>query len=312
MTLRELLRMRRAEPVDPPEPWEREVSPQEGPYVGRGGLAGHPYRPLRWQDVPAPAADALARSCGARELDQLFVIPESARRTGRRGHWVAAETQVLGISNDAVGLWVAGDEPSVRTRIGTAELVAIQDIHFLLYGRLSFLGDGRRLTVRYNAVARHELQPGLLALRRTLAGPSRPLPVADVPPALPFKWQAIAAWPTVRLHRDDPAVLLFGRSMVRRRPPWPVLLALTGYELIAARSPGDDKVAAAFGVETLHPPRRRLDRVGISAQGLQVQIEGAELDVPLDPELVTRAQETLGALLPGPCGCGADTPAVGS
>jgi hypothetical protein len=95
----EAFRDRMHEPeLDPPERWEWPLAADAA--VRRGAGAEHPYVPLRWPDVPAGAAEALQAACGAWRLDQLFVVPASARRlVGRRDRWVATPVQVLGLAD---------------------------------------------------------------------------------------------------------------------------------------------------------------------------------------------------------------------
>lgn len=192
----EVLRDRLHEPeLDPPEPWERPLTADAAARRGAGG-AEHPYVPLRWHDVPTGAAQALQAACGAWRLDQLFVVPASARRlVGRRDRWVATPAQVLGLA-DGAALWVDTDpEPGVVAAIALDELAAIDHVQILLYARLTFLAPDRRLTVRYNAVARHALEDELAAVRAAAAGYPLPVPSDEPPPALAHKWATSSARP---------------------------------------------------------------------------------------------------------------------
>lgn len=284
----EVLRDRLHEPeLDPPEPWERPLTADAAARRGAGG-AEHPYVPLRWHDVPTGAAQALQAACGAWRLDQLFVVPASARRlVGRRDRWVATPAQVLGLA-DGAALWVDTDpEPGVVTAIALDELAAIDDVQILLYARLTFLAPDRRLTVRYNAVARHALEDELAAVRAAAAGYPLPVPSDEPPPALAHKWAHLVSSPAICLAPGDPTIACTGDLPADRGEPATVLLALTPRELIVARDPDATVLGGAspYGHDILAVPRRQLEGVERTGSGARLQAGGIDVDVTLSPSL---------------------------
>jgi hypothetical protein len=169
-------------------------------------------------------------------LEQFFVIPTGCRRTGsRRTRHITTPTQVLGLGDDAIALWVdAPPRPGVRVIIALDMLAAIDDVEFLLDGRLSFLSADDRLTVRYNTVGRSSVEPAIGAVRAAVAGDPSPLPGQPVTAELPVKWRNIARSPRVLLRPDEPALLLFARPP---SAPRDTLVAITAHELVVAREP---------------------------------------------------------------------------
>ncbi len=274
---------------DPPEPWEPRISRAETRRLARDTIAGRPFRPLRPDDVPPGAVEALAHECGAQELDQLVVMPSSPRRVGDgRWRWVETPTQVLGFGNQGVGLWVdATPAPGVQRVIPHADLAAIADERILLYGRLSFLAGDQALRVRYNTVSRWHLQPALGSLRRSVA--TQPGPVPDVePPTLPHKWRVITNSEMVRPAAGEKVAVFFGSYRThRRRHACPALLAVTSRELIVVRQPYGDP--AGYGSDALYVPRQRIEQLEVERSTLRLRAAGTHLELLLDDALAAAA-----------------------
>ncbi len=274
--------------LDPPERWETPLAGDAA--VGRAvGGADHPYVPLRWQDVPAGAAQALQAACGAWRLHQLFVVPASARRLGgRRDRWVATPAQVLGLADGGAALWVDTDpEPGVLAALALDELAAIDHVQILLHARLTLLAPGRRLTVRYNAVARHALEDELAALRAAVAGYPLPVSSDEPPPALAHKWRQLVCSPAICLVPGDPIISRTGELPADPGEPTSVLLALTPRELIVARDPDATVLrgAPSYGQDILAVPRRQLEGVERTDSGARLRAGGVNVDVTLSPSL---------------------------
>ena len=168
-------------PQDPAESWELEYTEREGGFYFRGIYAGHPFAPSGPEDVPAGAWESLRETCGLESMKQLLIIPSSVRAVGRRNRKVITPMEVLAVGTRAVGLWAEKPAPAVRVAIGLDELAALEDVHILLYGRLSFLSRDNRLTIRYNTVCRRILEPVLQRLREKLAGPGCPGAIVGKP-----------------------------------------------------------------------------------------------------------------------------------
>ena len=274
--------------LDPPERWETPLAGDA--VVGRAvDGADHPYVPLRWQDVPAGATQALQAACGAWRLDQLFVVPASARRlVGRRDRWVATPAQVLGLADGGAALWVDTDpERGVVTALALDELAAIAHVQILLHARLTLLAPGRRLTLRYNAVARHALADELATLRAAAAGYPLPVPSDEPPPALAQKWRQLVCSPAICLVPGDPIISRTGELPADPGEPTSVLLALTPRELIIARDPDATVLggASSYGRDILAVPRRQLERVERTDSGARLRASGVDFDVGLSPSL---------------------------
>ena len=67
---------------DPAESWELPCSPGEAEGYFRGVCDVFPTVPRRFEDLAAGALDALMECCGLERLQQIFMIPRSARLTG--------------------------------------------------------------------------------------------------------------------------------------------------------------------------------------------------------------------------------------
>src|SRR5208337_3810248 len=158
-----------------------------------GGICDiFPFTPRRAEDIAEGALESLNEICGIEGLRQVFILPRAARTTGLGEQKVISPGSVLGIGTRAVGLWTEKPEPGVKVAIPLERLSAIEDVTILLYGRLSFLSFGGRLTIRYNTLARFALEPALLDLRKRLGGSPQPLPREDErSPVLPIKWECL-------------------------------------------------------------------------------------------------------------------------
>lgn len=283
---------------DAPEPWERVTSGGGGPDTGLSGSDSHPFRPEAWHDVPDLAVNALAKACGTTKPSELFVIPPAARSVAaprNAERQIATPLQVLGFGQTAIGLWAddafGGD---LKVVIPIDELAAIEDVHVLLFGRLSLVTSRQRLTIRYNTVAGHKLEESLQAVRLAAAGTPSPVHPATLPDGTPHKWVTLAASPTVRLD-DGPITLVYetepGRA--RREPPYETLIALTAHELVIAREPEHRPVTAKYGVDVLQVPLGRLEGVWTEGDQLCVRAAGAITRVKVGPAASRRVAELL-------------------
>ena len=272
-------------PRDPAEPWEMPYTPAEGGSFFRARRASIPYTPRRAEDIPAGCLESLREVCGIRVLGQVLVIPRAVRSTGWRGELVIAPNSVLALGDRAVGLWTEKPEPGIRAAIQLADLAAIEDMIVLLYGRLSFVSASARLTVRYNTVARQEMEPALLELRRRLAGPQQDVPVEAAGRELPFKWKVLVSDPRVRLVEGSPVVFSFasvpGRS--RRDPSNGQLVALNPFELVYLREPFES--SGRYGVDSVVVPRSRVTEVREQPDGLAISSNGATIALSMAPLL---------------------------
>ena len=291
MTVRPFSRSRHA-PCDPPEPWETPYTGQDGGEYFRAMRTPHPFVPASRDEAPDGALEALAEPCGVEDLGQLFIIPPCVRMTGWRAESVMTPLRVAALGTRAVGLWTAEPMPGLRAMIGIDTLAYIEDIHILLYGKLSFFARESRISIRYNTVARRVLEPALLALRERLAGASGPMPPSDQPEPLPFKWRLIAQSAFSRLGEHVPAAYRFacgarasGGPRKRRRDH---LLMLTPRELLSLRDPLDS--VHSYGVDSHFIPRRGIEEAHFGDGSLRLRVRGATLELALDERLLEAAR----------------------
>jgi len=246
--------------------------------------------------VPAGALDALTEACGVEGLGQLFIIPEAVRATGVGREHVISPASVLGFCARAVGLWTAQPQPGVKAAIPVLAISAIQDVTILLYGRLSVVSRGIRLTVRYNTLARAGLKPVLLELRERLAGNPLPLPGGEgqEPPELPLKWRRLLGGQLLRLRQDAPLVIAFAVSPPERGEELErgQLLAVNPHELIYFCDPPE--ASHNYGGDSVVIPRPRITRVRARDSYLEVTSNGARLTLPMAAELRETACRWLG------------------
>ena len=283
--------------ADPPEQWERAVCAKDWVPFDKSWHAGHPFRPPSWEDLPDGSGDALDQACGLERLDQLFVIPACSRWIGGN-ICVWTPTQVLAFGTRAMALWVDVERgPKIPVEIPKDELWAVGNTRILLYSRLVFYGRTQQLRIRYNTVARPQLEPALASLRREIAGPYLAVPPQPKALDLPFKWSVIAGSEAVVLPSDKPPALLFGeRSTGWRRPPCPVLVALSEQELIVATESIEESGGfACYGIDSLHVPRRRLERAEASGPLLRVRAAGSRLEVNIGAELASAVPKLIAA-----------------
>jgi hypothetical protein len=273
---------------DPPEPWEQqgERAPDASPAPG---FAAHPYVPARWTDVPSGAFEALESACGAWRLDQLFVVPTAARSVVDDPEaWITTPAQVVGLAEERVAHWIDADpQPHIAAALALDELAAIDHAQIGPYMRLTLLAHDRRLTVRYDTVARHELDPALCALRAAATG--CPLPVPDEPELdLSHEWAHLVHSTAVRLQAGEPIAVRLGQLPTHARDhARGALLALTPHELILAREPNPDLLAgsAPSGHDLLSIPRGRLEGAEVAAAGARLRTGGVEIDLALPQSL---------------------------
>jgi hypothetical protein len=274
--------------VDPPEPWEVPVARHEAARIGDRGLAGHPYRPSRREDVPEGATEALARVCGPLSLTSLFVVPRTSRwidEFGRRSF--VTPTEVLGFGESALAMWIDdGGEGFVRS-IPLERLAAIDDRHILLYGRLALVAADDRLVVRYNTVARPELLQNLLDVRRRAATTNFSTGSSLVWPdgrqegvteasrrRLPYKWANLLASTDVRIDPAAPATVAvgwFAEAKRWRSAPAAGIAVLSPRELVVAVEPGGDEAQMRYGFELLSVSRERLRSLSFDGRILTVR-----------------------------------------
>jgi hypothetical protein len=298
------------DPGDPPAPWETPVSGAEALRIGAAVLRSRPYRPNVIEDVPTGAVRALQDACGELTLEQMFVVPRQSRMTNRRGKgWVLTPVQVVGFGARKVALWV-GDPAGAGVRVAAtvADLAAIVDRTILLYGRVELVAAHASLVIRYNTVAREELWPSLLAVRRAMAGPPVPTtaafnwpghhsPSAHPELVLPYKWQVILRSRVVRMDPGGPVMVAVG-AIDNTRARRPGIAVLGSRELVIVVDPTEDVRNARYGFDITAVTRTRLRslawngrslivRTGPTANGARgsVEDEGAAVTVPMDGSL---------------------------
>jgi len=275
----------RRQPRDPAESWELPSSAELAPSF-RGICDCYPRTPRWEEDIPASVLKSLQDLCGIDRLGQVFIIPETVRSIGWKERRVVSPESVLALGSRAVALWTGKPEPGIKACVPLDQIAAIEDVTILLYGRLSFISPGTRLTVRYNILARRGFEPALRELRRMLAGPARPVPRnGGESSSLPFKWRRLLEAPLVRLSGGAPVAFRFAR--VRRRAPFDIergeLLALTPSELLFLCDPPD--AGHTYGEDSCVVSRARITRVLRERPGLRVCSNGAELPLAMEPAL---------------------------
>jgi hypothetical protein len=283
----------RTEPVDPAEKWELPCT--EGPQdeYFRGPLSVFPRPPRQEEDVPPGALTALQEICGIDKLSQLFLIPRSVRDLGWKGMKVVCPAAVLALGTRAVGFWTMEPEPGMKVVIRLGQLSAIEDLTILLYGRLSFLSSGERLTVRYNTLFRRQLEPTLVKFRKRLVG--SPLPISrECPPAagLPLKWRNLLLGDLVSLVEEAPVAFRFVRgSEAAGDGGKDLIIAVNPWELVYMRDPPDS--IHRYGQDSIIIPRARIANVACREEALEVFANGCRLRLPMDTDLAKAAIEGL-------------------
>ena len=277
---------------DPPEPWELPCPESENRTFQRGVYEIFPRTPRGEDEVPPGARETLGESCRTTGFRQFFLVPGAIRSTGVVGQNVVSPDAVLALGTEAVGLWTEKPAPGVKVLIPLSRLAAIEDVTVLLYSRLSFVSFEEIITVRYNALARPGLRPGLLELRERMSGPPRALP-RDEPPAvhLPLKWKRLLRSPVARFRDDTPVTYRFtvepaapGEDVRRGQ-----LLVLTPHELVYLCDPRE--ASHNYGEDSFTIPRQRITRVKVRDRYLEVAANGARLRLDMAPELRQAAAE---------------------
>jgi hypothetical protein len=285
----------RSHTQDPAETWELPLTKSEGDSYYRSNYASYPYTPRRAEDIPSGALESLEQICAIEGLHQVFIIPWAVRSVGLRGPKVVSPNSVLTIGSRAIGLWTEKPQPGVKATIALEELAAIEDITILLYGRLSFLSFGQHLTIRYNTVARDELEPALLELRKRLAGPAQRIPRdADAAAKLPFKWNTLLHGAFARLDKSDPIVFQFAGVPRKRRHETErgQLLVLNPNELVYMCDPPEE--AHQYGEDSFIVPRSRMTEVQVQESILEVTSNKARFSLSMAPALREAAARWFG------------------
>jgi hypothetical protein len=256
--------------------------------------------------VPPSARSALEVDCGPLPLERLFIVPKTTRLVSPR-HCVITPARVLGFGVKDVALWV-DDCPGGRvSSIPIDRLIAVDDRSILLYGRVRLLAANAQLVVRYNSVYRDDLQENLRDLRGQLARKDFPVESGFLwldprseqmrQSDLPFRWQAVFDYPTVRPNLREPVVIAAGDVARIRRgrtgPPSGVAV-LGSRELVIANEPSASVDFARYGIDLLAVPRQHLDSLSWDGRALtvhlapdQVRVEDcSSVELPLDPRLV--------------------------
>jgi hypothetical protein len=261
---------------------------------------------------------ALEEACGPLPFERLFVVPRTTRLVSR-SQCLVTPTKVLGFGVRTVALWV-DDGPGGRVMsIPIDRLLAVDDRTILLHGRLRLLAADSQLFVRYNTVSRKHVQEnlcelrGLMATRRLEVEPGflwldprhEGLGLRD----LPHKWRVVLDSPTVRLRREEPAIIVAGdvaeTRRSRSRPPTGVAV-LGSRELVIANEPSEFLDSGRYGVDLLAVPRERLDSLGWDGRSLTVRVAheraaqaddagAASVSRVLDRRLVEAMQRAFGS-----------------
>lgn len=272
---------------DPAETWEAPYTELGGGFYFRDRYAGHPSVPKKPGDLPAGAFESLQDTCGVKELGHTLIIPSCVRATGRGNRRVITPLQVLAVGDIAIGLWAEKPQPGVKVCIALDKLSAIEDVHILLYGRLSFLSHDQRLTIRYNTICRRVLEPVLAGLRRTLAGPGLEVPCRRARvTTIPFKWNFLLNYPYSTLDESAPrdfrfSVQSYGRHGKIARCH---MMIVTPYELISLRDPPQSELS--YGVDSLFMARARIQSVARMGNTVEVTANGARFALPTTPALI--------------------------
>jgi len=280
---------------DPAERWEVRFTEAEGGSFFLDGRPSHPFTPRHAEDVPQGALEALEDVCGVRNLSQVFIIPWAVRSIGWLGQKVISPNSVMALGDRAVGLWTEKPEPGLKIAIPLENIAAVEDVTILLYGRLSFVPFGDRLTIRYNTVARRGMEPALLEIRKRLAGQAQSLPAFEQKTGeLPFKWKVLLEEPLVRLEKDSPVIFssasVRGRS--RREAERRQLLVMNPYELVYLCDPVDS--TQRYGVDSVVVPRCRMTGVSEESDKLHVASNGAHIELSMAPSLRAAAVQWMG------------------
>lgn len=286
--------LRRGRVDDPPEPWEGAIPVALAGQFYRDRLLDHPYHPRDVDDAPPSSLAALSAAVGHIRLPQVVVLPETIRPIAEDGRKVRVPDQALATGPGGVALWAAGPpQPGVRVVISHEELEAAEDVHILLYGRLSLFGAGKRLTVRYNTVGRARLQELLAVLRERV--PRQPLPVpgtAGQVAELPFKWAVLLSEGRLPLFEPEPLAWVYGVRRGRRKRQFAAAAVITPSEVVVASDPQETLGEIPYGTDTRHVLRSRLAAVEYDPPVLSLITRGGtRLDTRVAPELASWLRE---------------------
>jgi hypothetical protein len=211
------------------------------------------------------------------------------RPIGWRDQRVISPHSVLAIGSRAVGLWVDEPEPGVKIMIPLERLAAIEDATILLYGRLSFISFGIRLTIRYNTIARFGLVPALLRLRSRLVGSPQPVPRAEKGESeLPFKWKRVLHSTMARLEEGASVAFCFANAKRKSRDDIErgQLLVLNPHELVYMRDPL--YASHRYGADSFILPRARITSARVDENKLKVTSN----NVSFTPSMVSELRKT--------------------
>ncbi len=294
-----VIRARTHDEPDPAEPWELPADEELLTELSTRRFERLPHRPASLAEVPEGALGDLRPVIGDVGPEQLFVIPRSAR-TIDAGRWVETATEVIGVGDDTIAIWITdADGPRVRALLSFADVVAMLDRSILLYGRLEIIGSESSIVVRYNTVGQPELRNLLLPLRRLAAPVDEPLPedIGSDPGDLPHKWMALVHSRDVMPRGMDRLVVAAGDVA----NPVPHLhdgvAVLSGTELVIATDPTAEVGMAQYGVDLLVVARSRLRSLGGRGSTLTVKAAAAPRDVEIrltaHPSLVKEATRLL-------------------
>ena len=283
---------------DPPEAWEVKDTPIDWEFWGKDKSVRHPFVPFSSTEVPEGAFEDLTNACGVTELRRLFVIPRNVRRAWVDSHpaHVFTPTHVLGIGEEGIGLWVSRPTPHVESVIRYEEIVCIEQIHILLYGRLTLETKNGKLTVRYNTVAEQELEGLVEFVRRKVASDELEVPAGEGPDEmeLPFKWDLIARSDSLVLGESRPLSLAFAETAGRRRAKHHALLALTPRELIYLHDPYNSD--HNYGADGTYVARSGIEGVRFDDLGIICAVAGRPVDMRMPAELVSAAHRWFDSL----------------
>jgi hypothetical protein len=267
------------------EEWEHIIGSDLAPHLVQAGPAARPHRPLDVTDLPAGARVALNRAVGRHGLDDILVVPATARSVGRlHRRCVYTPPCILGVGELAVGLWVqALPVPGVRAIFPLGELAVIELQAEGTDGRLTLRSRRCNLSVRYNRAA-DPLASGLLRLRRRAAGEPSPVPNAPAGnESIPPRWLAVFGSPVLGLRAGDAVAAIYGHA--RRPGGKEYLIALTPRELVVIRAVRKRYPPHFDRVDSVQVPRRNIEKASIRPRCLLLRSAGVDLCVELGANL---------------------------
>jgi len=285
--------------IDPADAWERPAPASAVAAGDRDRSGAYASRPAdRWR-VPAGAPDALAAACGTTGRgDLLLVEPDVRAADAARTKFVAAPTTVVGFGDQSAALWADGQ---VWVTVPYKHVMLVEDVHFLLYGRLTLYAPDARLTVRYNTVSRRAVIPLLASVRRRVAPPTG-LTVPDrVPHDLPYKWEALLANPEIRLDPQAPMAVT-AVTAERRRSHRVVGLVMATDREMAVLSEPLRAATGEYGTDARYLPRARLRHLDRVEDAVVIDSGESTLMVDIEGEVaaaLVRFCEDLPSGLPG-------------